>query len=139
DPGGLSRFTVFRIAGASSDPGAVPEGLNGRLVGPDVILSDLFRVSSSPNAAQRKPRTAFNGSSFLAVWDENGLIRGRLFSPDVKPRGDDFTIASSGARLPRVAGEPGSGHFLVVWEEGGAAVGALVHDDARVLEPVTLS
>jgi hypothetical protein len=135
-----TRFCTFRVSNASTAINALPVGILGRLIGRfGEKLTPLFGLSSAPNPAQANPRIDFNGSTYLAVWELNGIISGRFFDRSGSPRGNDFAISTGGgATLPRLAHSPTSGDFFVVWQ-GIGIEGRLVGSDGSTGPLTTLS
>jgi len=150
DPTAGNSFVTFRVDGVSTGPGAPPEGLVGRILGPSVptwpeagrapTVTAAFRISSSPNLQQGRGRVAFDGSAYLVVWEDMGGISARRFDGAGNPFGGDFVLsAGPGAALPRVAPNPAAGGgFLVVWQEG-AIEGRLIRGDGTLGARTTLS
>jgi hypothetical protein len=113
-----------------------------------LVLDPLGIPVSKAAGNQWSPAVAFDGSSFLVVWQDD---RSTATRPDVygarvspagvllDPGGVPVAAGSGGQLMPAVAGT-GAGS-LVVWTEGGAASdirGARVSTAGAVLDPAGL-
>ena len=104
DPAG-PRLLVYRISGnASGEPGGQAAGIYGVLLNRNgsARLAGPFRLDSAGSTSKRNPRVAFDGSSYLVVWEDAGRIEGRRFSASGAPLGAEIAIAEGG-RNARVA------------------------------------
>jgi hypothetical protein len=144
DPRGPSypRFCTFRIVGNGdpTDPNTLPAGIYGRLVNRfGSFLTPVFALSSGGAAAtQANARVAFNGSGYLAVWEDGGAVIGRRFSASGEPIGGDVTISEGGGTQPFVEANPSSHDYLVVWT-GAEIEGRIVHGDGTAGAVVQLN
>ncbi|UCG43968.1 MAG: hypothetical protein JSU73_04985 [candidate division WOR-3 bacterium] len=105
-------------------PGAADYNIYAaRVNGDGVVLDPQNIVVSSAAVSQRRPETAFDGTNFLAVWDENcdvgRDIRGVRLTPEgvvLDSLGIRVSLGGGTQSAPAVA--YGRNDYLVVWEQG---------------------
>jgi len=133
--------TPVTPAGSRSQPSVAYDGTNFLVVWTEVIgaQSDIlgaqvdgnggaahpaFLISSSPAVNDVGPDVAFDGSSFLVVWEQqlqltNADIVGRRVTTTGSATGSIIPLVNltSVQRAPAVAGNTASGGFYVVWHD----------------------
>jgi hypothetical protein len=94
-----------------------------RVTGEGVVLDPQNIAVSTAAVSQRRPKAAFGGTDFLAVWDENRDpgrdIRGVRLTPEgvvLDTHGIRVSLGGGTQSSPSVA--YGMSEFLVVWEQG---------------------
>jgi hypothetical protein len=96
-----------------------------------VAQGDDFQINTDLAGAENYP-DAVRGSDgrVLVVWQDGeeagdgSEVRGRLYSPDLNPLGDDFrinTLIENSQSVPR-AGQYGKFGFLVAWQSSNSSV-----------------
>ncbi len=134
---------------ASVNDGATSVDVVAARVGPHgrVLARDLLVTSAS--AAQDAPAAAWNGSEFLAVWEEArgasmSIIAARL-APDGSTLDPSGIVVRSAIRasFTTVSVASNGSDFLVVWEDFGTEgltdiFGARIAADGTVIDPSPL-
>lgn len=158
--------TGFPLPVNARVPAFASAGNAGRLIWARVTsgatLDDVYTVpvaATAPSAqasvpaarglnAQRSPAVAWNGTRFLAVWEDTRNIkadndpgtdlRGRFFNREGQPEGDSFDVivAPGDQRYPALAALP-DGRFLLAWTDTRVYAAPTTTHPSLYSEPMT--
>jgi Protein of unknown function (DUF3152) len=141
--------TNYLVVWQDQRPGASTDISAARVSEAGVVLDPLGIPISKASGNQWAPAVAFDGTSFLVVWQDDrstatgpDLYGGRVSSAGVllDPGGIPISTAPGAQLMPAVARTGASS--LVVWTEGGAGSdirGARVSPAGAVLDPSGLA
>jgi len=123
----LALANILFPAGAvaqNSPPDAVDDAITGTLAQPFPSTALPATMVTGSGFDVIPDLAGLTGNGFVAVWEDNAVIRALRYDANNQPVGSDFavnTVTASSGSAPRVAPLPNNG-FVVVWRDTSALV-----------------